>query len=214
MKNDILFWDVDTQHDFMRPEGKLYVPGAEDIIENISQIRKYALDNGFSIVASTDWHSKDNPEISDNPDFKQTFPPHCIADEPGSERVGYLGELPIAYVPNRQMDVEALRKIIDEEQFHVVIRKQTTDVFSNPNTTALVELISPKQVIVFGVALDVCVDQALRGLSKFPDMKLSLLKEAVKGLDIRPADELFNEYKKMGIEITELSKLKGRLECG
>ena len=33
MRNDILFWDVDTQYDFMRPEGKLYVPGAEEIIE-------------------------------------------------------------------------------------------------------------------------------------------------------------------------------------
>lgn len=214
MKNDILFWDVDTQFDFMQPEGKLYVPGAEEIIEKISLVRKYALDNCFSIIASTDWHSKDNPEISDNPDFKQTFPPHCIAEEPGSERVGYLGEMPIAYVPNHQMDIEALEKISEEEQLHAVIRKQTTDVFSNPNTTALVELISPKQVIVFGVALDVCVDQTLRGLSKFPDIKLFLLKEAVKGLDIRPANELFDEYKKMGIEITELSKLKGRLECG
>jgi nicotinamidase/pyrazinamidase len=214
MKNDILFWDVDTQFDFMRPDGKLYVPGAEEIIDKISQVRKYALDNGFSIIASTDWHSKDNPEISDNPDFKQTFPPHCIADEPGSERVGYLGELSIEYVPSRQMDVEALKKISEEEQFHAVIRKQTTDVFSNPNTTALLELISPKQVIVFGVALDVCVDQALRGFSKFPGMKLSLLKEAVKGLDIRLVDELFDEYKKMGIEITELSKLRKQLECG
>ena len=214
MRNDILFWDVDTQYDFMRPEGKLYVPGAEEIIGKISQVRKYALDNGFSMIASTDWHSKDNPEISDNPDYKQTFPPHCIADKPGSERVGYLGELPIVYVPNHQMDVEALRKIIDEEQFHAVIRKQATDVFSNPNTTALIELISPKQVIVFGVALDVCVDQALRGLFKFPDIKLFLLKEAVKGLDISPVDELFDEYNKMGIEITELSKLREQLECG
>ena len=214
MKKDILFWDVDTQYDFMRPEGKLYVPGAEEIIEKISQVRKYALDNGFSIIASSDWHSKDNPEISDNPDYKQTFPPHCMADEPGSERVGYLGELPIEYVPNRRMDVEALRKIIDKEQFHIVIRKQATDVFSNPNTSTLVELIAPKAVVVFGVALDVCVDQALQGLSNFTDMKLYLLKDAVKGLEIRPTEELLDEYMKMGIEITELSKLKGRLECG
>jgi len=214
MKKDVLFWDVDTQFDFMRPQGRLYVSGAENIIEKISHVRKYALKNGFSIVASADWHSKDNPEISDNPDYKQTFPPHCIADESGSERVGYLGELPIEYVPNQQVDAGALRKLSDKEQFHIVIRKQTTDVFSNPNTSALVELIAPKAVVVFGVALDVCVDQALRGLYNFPDIKLYLIKDAVKGLEIRPAEELFDEYKKMGVEITELGKLKERLKCG
>ncbi len=214
MKRDMLFWDVDTQFDFMRPQGRLYVPEAENIIEKVSRVRKFALENGFSIVASTDWHGAKDAEISDNPDFKQTFGPHCIADEPGSERVGYLGKLPIEYIPNRKMDVEVLRKLSDKEQFHIVIRKQTTDVFSNPNTAELVELISPKTVVVFGVALDVCVDQALRGLCKFPNMKLCLLKDAVKGLEIRPADELFEEFEQMGIEITELSDFRRRLECG
>ncbi|MBN1805634.1 MAG: isochorismatase family protein [Sedimentisphaerales bacterium] len=214
MKNDVLFWDVDTQFDFMCPEGKLYVPGAEEIIDKINLVRKYALDNGFSIVASTDWHRMEDREISYNPDFKKTFPAHCIADKPGSERVGYLGEVPIAYIPNRRTDVEFLRRIGDEEQFHVVIRKQATDVFSNPNTTAFIELISPKRIVVFGVALDVCVDQTLRGLGKFPEVKLFLLKEAVKGLGIRPVDELFKEYKKMGVEITELKVLREQFECG
>ena len=27
-----IFWDVDTQVDFMLPTGKLYVPGAEQIV--------------------------------------------------------------------------------------------------------------------------------------------------------------------------------------
>jgi len=132
MRNNILFWDVDTQYDFMRLEGKLYVPGAEDIIEKISHVRRFALENGFSIVASTDWHSSEDAEISDDPDFKQTFGPHCIANEPGSERVGYLGELPIEYIPNSKMDTDALKKLSDKERFHIVIRKQVTDVFSNP----------------------------------------------------------------------------------
>jgi len=208
MKKDVIFWDVDTQFDFMRPEGKLYVPGAEDIIDKVSEVRKFALENGCSIIASTDWHSTDNKEISNTPDFKQTFPPHCMAGEPGSERVGYLGALPIEYIPNDKMDSDALKKLINKEQFHIVIRKQTTNVFSNPNTARLVELISPKTVAVFGVALDVCVDQVLRELCSFPDIKLCLLKDATKGLQIKPQDEILNEFKQMGVEITELSNFK------
>jgi len=214
MKKDIVFWDVDTQFDFMRPEGRLYVPGAEDIIDQISQTRRFALENGFSIIASTDWHSTDNQEISDNPDLKQTFPPHCIADEPGSERVGYLGELPIEYITNNKMDANALRKLSNKEQFHIVIRKQATDVFTNPNTAKLVEIIAPKTVTVFGVALDVCVDQALRRLYTFPDIKLCLLKDVTKGLNIKPEDRLLDDFRQMGIEITELSNLRRQLGCG
>jgi nicotinamidase/pyrazinamidase len=76
MKKGILFWDVDTQYDFMRPEGRLYVPGAEGIIDTVDKVRHFALDNGFSMLADMDWHKDGNPEISDT-QFQDTFPPHC-----------------------------------------------------------------------------------------------------------------------------------------
>jgi hypothetical protein len=37
-----VFWDVDTQVDFMSPEGKLYVPGAETIAPNLGRLTDYA----------------------------------------------------------------------------------------------------------------------------------------------------------------------------
>lgn len=62
---------------------------------------------GFMLILlHIDWHSLDNKEISEAPDFKETFPPHCIAGKPGSERVGYLGKLPIEYVQIDKMDTE------------------------------------------------------------------------------------------------------------
>jgi nicotinamidase/pyrazinamidase len=36
-----LFWDVDTQYDFMLPEGRLYVPEAETLIPLIGKIRQF-----------------------------------------------------------------------------------------------------------------------------------------------------------------------------
>lgn len=214
MNKDTIFWDVDTQFDFMYPQGKLYVSGAETIIDRVSQVRKFALENGFSILADIDWHSTDNEEISDNPDFEQTFPPHCMADQPGSERVGYLGELPIEYVEIDRMDTEALRKLVDKDQFHIVIRKHSIDVFENPNTDRLVELIKPRTMAVFGVALDFCVYYALKGLSKHPDIELYLLKDVVKGLETRPENQILDELKQMGVKITKFSDFKRKLQCG
>ena len=208
MKKQTIFWDVDTQFDFMRPEGKLYVPGAVEIIEKVSEVRKFALDNGYSMIADIDWHSTENKEISDSPDFKQTFPPHCMAGSPGSERVGYLGSVPIEYVEIGEMSNDILKKLVDKDQFHIVIRKETIDVFENPNTDKLIQLVRPKVMIVFGVALDFCVLYVLRGLTRHPGIKLYLLKDAVKGLQKRPDEEVFDELRKMGVKITNFTDLK------
>ena len=214
MKESTVFWDVDTQFDFMRPEGKLYVPGAETIIAQVSEVRKFALDNGYSIIADIDWHSAEDDEISETPDFERTFPPHCMAGESGSERVGFLGEMPIEYVEIGKSESRCLRKLISKEQFHVVIRKDALDVFSNPNTGELVKLVKPKKVIIFGVALDFCVDCVVRGLSGFGDIKLCVIKDAVKGLGARPEREIFDEFTQMAVEIAEFSTVKGNLLCG
>ena len=40
----VLFWDVDTQYDFMRADGKLYVPDAERLIPNLKRLTDYAWD--------------------------------------------------------------------------------------------------------------------------------------------------------------------------
>ena len=137
-----------------------------------------------------------------------------MAGEPGSERVGFLGKLPIEYVQIDKMDTEAIQNLICKEQFHIVIKKDSIDVFSNCNTDKLVELISPKKVVVFGVALDFCVYYVVQGLRRFSDIKLCLLKDVVKGLGVRPDNEIFDELRQMGVEITELSELKRVLQCG
>ena len=207
MKEQTVFWDVDTQCDFMQPEGKLYVPGAETIIPKVSEVRRFALEGGYSMVADIDWHSRDNEEISETPDLKETFPPHCMAGEPGSERVGFLGDVQIETIEMDEVDADAIQPLIRKEQFHIVIRKNSLDVFDNPNTDKLVKLIEPKRVIVFGVALDFCVYYVVRGLCKFPDIRICVLKDVVKGLEARPEREIFDEFKKMGVEVTEMNSI-------
>ena len=211
---DTLFWDVDTQFDFMMPEGRLYVPGAEKIIEMVSDVRRLALDSGFSMMADIDWHSADDPEISQTPDFKETFPPHCMADQPGSERVGYLGKVPISYVETSEAGVAELHKLVEKEPFHIVIKKSTLDVFENPNTGKLVDLIRPRQVAVFGVALDFCVSCVLRGLVKYDGIAVTLLRDATKGLGAKPEEEIFAEFEKIRVQVTTLDAFRERLPCG
>jgi nicotinamidase/pyrazinamidase len=214
LKKQTIFWDVDTQFDFMQPQGRLYVPGAEKIIDKVSHVRKFALENGFSIIADIDWHSRANEEISNSPDYKVTFPPHCMAGSAGGQRVGYLGSVPIRCIGTDKMSLDKLKKLVDKDQFHIVIKKDSIDVFDNPNTDRLIELLKPKAVAVFGVALDFCVYYVLRGLARHSGIKLLLLKDVVRGLGARPERQILNEFRQMGVEITRFSDLARQLRCG
>jgi nicotinamidase/pyrazinamidase len=214
MKKKTIFWDVDTQFDFMKPQGALYVPGAEQIIDKVGEIRRWVLEQGYSILADVDWHRRGNPEISQQPDMKTTFPPHCMAGTPGAERVGDLGRVPIDYVEIDEADMAQLRELVQKDQFHVVIRKQSLNVFDNPNTHKLVDLVRPEHVIAFGVALDCCVYYVLSELSKHPGLKLSLLTDATRGLQTRPDEQICEELRRRGVEITTFDRIKDRLTVG
>ena len=44
----MILWDVDTQVDFMLPEGKLYVPGAEETAPAMARLVAAAREAGAS----------------------------------------------------------------------------------------------------------------------------------------------------------------------
>src|SRR5256885_16350677 len=83
----VIFWDVDTQYDFMRADGKLYVPEAEHIIPNLKRLTDYALGHGIRIVASADDHLMIHAEIWEQTDWKPTFPAHCLRGTPGEKKI-------------------------------------------------------------------------------------------------------------------------------
>src|SRR5438309_6709694 len=79
---DTILWCVDAQKDFMLPDGKLYVPGAEKLLPNIRRLVDSVRDGRAFIVSHGCFH------IVDDPEFK-TFPPHCIK---GTTRTDFVPE--------------------------------------------------------------------------------------------------------------------------
>src|SRR6266567_6903484 len=98
MRSRLIFWDVDTQFDFMHPAGKLYVPGAETIVSNLQNPTAFAAHHGIPIVASTDAHLETDPEFRE-------YRPHCLICTAGQQKIeGTL--LPSRYIiPNRKIDL-------------------------------------------------------------------------------------------------------------
>ena len=72
----LFFWDVDSQQDFLLPTGALHVPDSEGIIPLLERLTRFAREKHIRILASADDHSPADRELSDHPDFTETFPPH------------------------------------------------------------------------------------------------------------------------------------------
>src|SRR3954468_23952493 len=97
-----ILWDVDTQVDFMEPSGKLYVPNARDVAPAMERLVGAARAAGIVHVASADDHELTDPELSDSPDFGNTFPPHCLRGTRGAEKIMETKQrdpLPLSLVP-------------------------------------------------------------------------------------------------------------------
>jgi nicotinamidase/pyrazinamidase len=63
-----VLWDVDTQVDFVRAEGKLAVPDAESALPAMARLVAAARAAGVPHVASADDHELTDDEISAEPD--------------------------------------------------------------------------------------------------------------------------------------------------
>ncbi len=76
-----IFFDVDTQHDFMDKDGALYVPGAEEIKSNLYWLTDYARNNLIPVLCSLDIHYG-TPEFKERERELQRwgglFPDHCL----------------------------------------------------------------------------------------------------------------------------------------
>jgi nicotinamidase/pyrazinamidase len=208
-----IFWDVDTQHDFMKADGKLYVPESESIIPNLARLRTFASTKGIRTVASADDHTLDDVELSAEPDFKNTFPPHCLRGTPGQHRIPETAlNDPLVIDPSPQSASEVRRRV-REHGGDVLFPKHRFDVFSNQNVDAALDEIDPDEIVVFGVALDVCVKHAVEGLlERRPDTRLVLVRDAVKAIDPAEGDRLIRDWVGRGVTLASTAEVVGAAE--
>lgn len=75
---------VDVQNDFCEG-GSLAVSGGADVAGAISEYVDAHHGDFDHIVATQDWHIDPGEHFSDTPDFKDSWPPHCVAGTPGAE---------------------------------------------------------------------------------------------------------------------------------
>ena len=179
----LIFWDVDTLYDFMKSDGKLYVPGSEEIIPSLKALTDFAHAHGIPIIAQADNHELSDPEISDAPDWKTTFPPHCMRGTPGQVKIAETRlQNPLVIEPELQ-DPGALARQVLAHQGDILLHKRALDVFTNANVPTLLRALEPEAVVIYGVATDFCDRYTVEGLLRhWPQAVLYLVTDAVRAI--------------------------------
>ena len=200
MSRKPILWDVDTQVDFIVPGGKLVVPGAVDTMPAMTRLVAWARRNGIVHVASADDHELTDPEISTVPDFVSTYPPHCLRGTRGAQRIHETEQADpvplshVAYPPGLLRELVAGRR-------EILLLKKSFDVFTNPNADAVLEALDPEEVIVFGVATDVCDHAAILGLLR-RGRRVAFVEDAARGLDEERTRACLARWREAGVRFT------------
>jgi len=204
-----IFWDVDTQVDFVEPSGKLYVPGAAEIRPTLERLVDAIRAAKLVHVASADDHELTDPEISDAPDFRNTYPPHCLRGTRGAEKILETKQrdpLPLSLVPFPPGLVPGLV----EGRREILLLKKNFNVFTNPNTEPLLDALDPDQIVVFGVATDVCDDAAIRGFL-LRGRSVVFVEDAAKGLDEAKTAACIGAWREAGVELASTEEVVASL---
>jgi len=192
----IIFWDVDTQVDFMLPGGKLYVPGAEKLIANLRRLTDQARKDRVFLVSDACVHAPDDPEF-------QRFPPHCVRGTSGAEMIPETVAERFLILPNRR-EATVPKDLSPYQQ--VILEKQTLDVFDNPLTETVIERLKKftddnAEFVVFGVVTEYCVRCVAKGLLE-RGRRVSLVEDAIKTLKAEDGKSALAEMNSLGARMT------------
>ena len=183
-----VFFDVDTQIDFLYPAGALYVPGAETIVGKIAALNQYAARNGIVVISDVDAHTEDDAEF-------KAWPPHCVAGTAGQQKpAATLLEKRIV-IPNVPTGLA-----FDGVQ-QVLLEKQTLDCFSDVNLPGLLKRLGAERYVVYGVVTEICVKFAAEGLLK-TGKRVELVTDAVRSLNDAAAAEMLASFTARGGVLT------------
>jgi len=211
---EILFWDVDTQYDFIMPDGKLCIPGAVELLPNLARLTRLARRHPrrIRVLASMCDHEESDSEISSQPDFQETFPPHCLRGSAGHAKVASTELNKVWSVSHRKMAVKCIEQKLERHHGDILILKRMFDVFSNPNTEPILRRLDPAQVYLYGVALDVCVARAIEGLLRLAQTNLFLVRDATEAIDRARGESLVKQWSLSGVNLIRTAEVCQKFE--
>jgi nicotinamidase/pyrazinamidase len=179
-----VFFDIDTQIDFLYPAGALYVPGAESIVPVVADLNRRAP----LVISTMCKHSEDDPEF-------KLYPHHCVAGTVGQQK-------PAKTLRERRAVMPASLDGIDQ----LILEKQELNCFSNPLLNPLLAELNAGRYVVYGVVTEICVRFAAFGLLQ-TGKRVEVVTDAIKALDEDTARRMLSDFTAAGGHLTISSQV-------
>jgi nicotinamidase/pyrazinamidase len=197
----------------MNEAGRLYVPNANSIIRSLWSVVKSAIKTGTPIISTMDYHEQDDEEF-------KTYPPHCVANSLGVNKIAYTIPFIPMYTSTVALGEEVSQETL-ENNMQFLVHKKTYNVWDeslgNPNAMkAILSHFKPDNIFLCGVATDVCVVAAAKGLSRWVydngwKTKMWLIKDAIMGLNIDSEVKAQGDMINLGFVRVSSSQLTGMM---
>jgi nicotinamidase-related amidase len=97
-----------------------------------------------------------------------------------------------------------------EGKREILLLKKNFNVFTNPNTESLLDALDPDEIIVFGVATDVCDDAAIRGFL-LRGRRVLFVEDAARGLDEARTTACTTAWRDQGVQFASTEEVVASL---
>ncbi|MPZ65825.1 MAG: isochorismatase family protein [Pseudonocardiaceae bacterium] len=183
---------VDVQNDFAEPDGGLYVPGGEQVVETVNVEVTAARQAAAPVFYTQDWHPPSTPHFERD---GGTWPVHCVQQTWGAE-----------LHPQLQVDGPVVRKGTGGEDGYsgFSVRDPVSGTESATRLGTLLEQAGVRRVVVTGLAGDVCVKEtALDAVRLGYDVTVPLA--ATRFVNLAPGDDeaAIAEMQRAGVDVVK-----------
>ena len=178
---------ADPQRDFCEG-GSLGVAGGAAVVSRIDKLLNS--DHGYTyVVATRDHHIEPGAHFSDEPDFVDSWPPHCVVGTPGAEFHDELTFRDFAAVFNKG----------EYEPAYSAFEGATAD---RETLAHWLRVRGVDQVDICGIATDYCVRATALDATR-EGFKTTVLLDLTAAVDAHRVAEVSAELVKAGVTVTQ-----------
>ena len=168
-------------------------------------------------MASADNHDSADAEISEAPDWKTTFPPHCMRGTAGQLKIAETALVDPLVIEPEPQDTDALGRRILAHRGDFLLTKRTLDVFSNAIVSTLLAALAPRGDRGSTASPPIsAIAYTVEGLLRHrPDAELFLVTDAIRAIYPEEGARLVAQWKELGVRlVTSAEVLAGRILAG
>ncbi|KFU81228.1 nicotinamidase/pyrazinamidase [Amycolatopsis lurida] len=176
---------VDVQNDFCEG-GSLGLPGGAAAAEAIS---KQAAEGGYAhVIATRDYHIDPGDHFSETPDFKDSWPRHCVAGTSGA-----------SFHP--ALDVVPIREVFSKGEYTAAYSGFEGNARDGKTLDAWLKEHDVTEVDVVGIATDFCVRATALDAAK-AGFKVRVLLDLTVGGSQPTVDAALKDFDEAGVTYT------------